>query len=96
MAAPIGSQILGEVLPYLEVRKENEKEEDKKREIEVPNIVGMTVAEARKTLKELKLNLEVNLNNGEKIDERETIVTEQLPVKGIKIYEEGNIIAKIK
>ena len=30
VAAPIGSQVLGEVLPYLEIKKDNEQEEEKK------------------------------------------------------------------
>ena len=46
VAAPIGSQVLGEVLPYLEIKKDNEQEEEKK-EVEVPNIIGMTEKEAK-------------------------------------------------
>ena len=41
VAAPIGSQVLGEVLPYLEVKKDNLKDEDKKSKVEVPSIVGL-------------------------------------------------------
>ena len=36
VAAPVGGQILSEVLPYLELQKDNEKEEDKIEEVEVP------------------------------------------------------------
>ena len=38
VAAPIGSQIFGEVLPYLETVKDGEIEEEVKKDVEVPNI----------------------------------------------------------
>ncbi len=60
VAAPIASQVFGEVLPYLEIKKDNEQEEDRQ-EVEVPNIVGMTEKEAKKTLEDVGLNLEVKI-----------------------------------
>ena len=92
VAAPIASQVLGEVLPYLEVKKDNEKEEDVKNKVAVPNLEGMTIGEAKKVLKDLNLNLEYNEENTEKEEER--IITEQVPVSGVEVLEESSIIVK--
>lgn len=92
VAAPIASQVLGEVLPYLEVKKDNEKEEDAKNKVAVPNLEGMTIREAKKVLKDLNLNLEYNEENTE--NEEERIITEQVPVSGVEVLEESSIIVK--
>ena len=82
VAAPIGAQVLGEVLPYLEVIKDNIPEDEQTSEITVPNIVGMSVKDAEKSLKELNLELEV-ISNGE--TDKDMIIQEQIPAEGIKI-----------
>lgn len=92
VAAPIASQVLGEVLPYLEVKKDNEKEEDAKNKVAVPNLEGMTIGEAKKVLKELNLKFEYNEENTE--NEKERIITEQVPVSGVEVLEESSIIVK--
>lgn len=89
VAAPIGSQVFGEVLPYLEVQKDNVSEEDIKTEVEVPNIIGMTVSEAKKELE--KLNLGIDYEETEE-DISDKVITNQTPTSGIKIYEEANVI----
>lgn len=61
VAAPIGSQVFGEVLPYLEVKKDNEEGEEKQ-EVEVPNLVGMTLKDAKQALADLGLEIEVKEN----------------------------------
>ena len=85
MAAPIASQVLGEVLPYLEVTKDNQTEEDIIEEVTIPNIVGMTVEDAEKELK--NIGLELALDSMEEIDKKTAIVKEQMPKYGIKVYE---------
>ena len=92
VAAPIASQVLGEVLPYLEVKKDNETEEDVKNKVAVPNLEGMTIGEAKKVLKDLNLNLEYNEENTENEEERK--ITEQVPVSGVEVLEESSIIVK--
>ncbi len=57
VAAPIGAQIFGEVLPYLEVIKDAETQEEQVNEIEVPNIEGKTLKEAESILKENNLKM---------------------------------------
>lgn len=88
MAAPIASQILGEVLPYLQINK-NEGEDNELTKVKVPDIVGLKINEAQKILKEYNLNLETNENTNENM-----VVTEQIPIPGIEVFEQSNIIVK--
>lgn len=90
VAAPIGSQIFGEVLPYLELVKDNELEEEIKKEIEVPNIEGKTLKEAEKILKENNLKLVIS-NEQDEIDKENTTVKTQTPKASIKVKEESNV-----
>lgn len=90
VAAPIGAQILGEVLPYLETIKDGEAEEQIKKEIEVPNIEGKTLKEAEKLLKENNLQLVIS-NEQEGIDRENTVVKEQIPKPSIRIKEGSNV-----
>lgn len=94
VAAPVGGQVLSEVLPYLELTKDNEKEEDKKKQVEVPNVEGMTIQEASKALKEVNLDFQIE-NEPEGLDKTTAIVKEQLPKKGITIYEGTKILIKL-
>lgn len=95
VGAPIGGQVLSEVLPYLELAKDNETEEDVKKQVEVPNIEKMTIVEATKELKKLGLQLQIQ-NEPEELDENSTIIKEQLPKKGISVYEGAKIIVTIQ
>lgn len=90
VAAPIGSQVFGEVLPYLETIKDGELEEEKKKEVEVPNIEGKTLKEAEKLLKESNLRLVIS-NEQEGMNKENTLIKNQTPKAGIKVKEEGNI-----
>lgn len=89
VAAPIGSQIFGEVLPYLEVVKDGEQDEQAL-EIEVLNVEGKTLKEAESILKENNLNLIIN-NEQEGMDKETTIVKEQTPKAGIKVKEGSSV-----
>ena len=91
VAAPIASQVLTDVLQYLEVQKDNQTEEDTIKEIEVPELRGMTIKEAKKKLKEL--GLEINVKN--ETDISENIIKEQLPKPGIKVVENSLIHIEI-
>lgn len=94
VAAPIGSQIFGEVLPYLEVVKDNEEEEQVKNDVQVPNIEGKSIKEAESILKENNLKLVIN-NEQEGIDKENTIIKEQTPKAGVKVKEEANIYVEL-
>lgn len=85
---------MGEVLPYLEVMKENTDEDVE--EISVPNIVGLSIKEAEKILKEIGLELsveEITEENKETLDKEKTIIKEQTPTEGIKIKKGNKIFA---
>ncbi len=88
VAAPVGGKIFSEVLPYLEVQKEENSEEEPA-EIEVPNLIGLTIKEAKEKVKELEI--EIEYEEGEEIDETQVTIKEQLPKPGIKI-KQGNKI----
>lgn len=93
VAAPIAAQVLGEVLPYLEVQKENTKED--KIEVEIPDITGLTIKEAKERLKELNLELDYEKNEDMQIKESSTIITNQVPKKGVKIMQGNKVIVEI-
>ena len=90
VAAPIGSQVFGEILPYLEIKKDNE-ESGEKQEVEVPNLMGMTVKEAKETLENLGLEIEIK-EEEENNSNQEQIITKQLPKAGIKIKQGTSVI----
>ena len=84
VAAPVAGQILNEVLPHLEIEKEDVEE---KQIVEMPNITGITVKEAKKILNEMGLILK----NSDKIS-GDNVVTEQIPKQGISIEEGTEVI----
>ncbi len=90
VAAPIGSQIFGEVLPYLEVVKDGMTEEEQILEVDVPNIEGKTLKEAASILKESNLNLIIN-NEQEGMDKENIVVKQQTPKAGIKVKERSSV-----
>ena len=65
--------------------KKRESEEEITEKIEMPDVTGMTIQEATKTLKES--GLEVNIEGIEENEEEdnEKTVKDQLPKKGIQI-----------
>ena len=75
--------MFGEVLPYLEVKKENEEE---KEDVEVPNLIGLTIKEAKKLL--LEKELEIKINENSEIED----IKSQVPKAGIKVKKGTAII----
>ena len=82
MAAAVGGQILSEVLPYLEINKKLD-EEEQQTSVEVPDVRNKTIKEATQILKENGLDINVNIDG--EFDKENTIVTEQLPKPGLQI-----------
>ncbi len=89
VAAPIASQVFGEVLPYLEIKKGSEEGVISK--TEVPNIIGLSIKEAEKTLREVQLDIRLIDEN---TDKENTIIKGQIPIEGVKINIGSKIIAK--
>ena len=91
IAAPAVSQILAEVLPYLNIPSNETSTSSTQDLISTPDVTNKTVAEAQKKLQEAGLEYSTNLS-------ADDIVTEQVPPKGtqltnggiVKLYAEGN------
>ncbi len=90
MAAPVGGQIFSEILPYLEVNQGNEDEIEQLEEVKTPDVVGKTLKEANKILKENGLEMVVE-NESEELNKDETIVSEQIPKAGIMINKTNKV-----
>lgn len=89
VAAPIASQVLGEVLPYLEISKDNENEEDIINKVLVPDLEGCTISDAENILKDINLSLEYS---GDGLED--AVITNQIPVSGVEVFEGSTIIVK--
>ena len=90
IAAPAVSQILSEVLPYLDIPSNEVVDTSTIQTVNTPDVVNKTVAEAQKKLQEVGLEYSTNAS-------ADDIVTEQVPPKGtvlteggvVKLYAEG-------
>ena len=94
MAAPVGGQIFSEILPYLEVSQGNQEEVETVEKIETPDILGKSLKEAEKILKETGLTLNLENQNLDEIDKENTIVNEQTPKAGIVVNKGSNVYVK--
>lgn len=91
VCAPVVSNILTEVLEYMEVKKDYTSE-DTTVKVEVPDVTNRTVGEAIRILNNAKLKYNVD------VSDMNAIVTAQMPVAGeklvekslVKLYTEGN------
>lgn len=82
VAAPVAGSILSEVLPYLELKKE----EEGKTEVVMENVKELTIKEAKEILKDFEIEIiGENLNN-------ESKVYKQIPEEGVKINTGGKVI----
>ena len=95
VAAPVGGQILSDVLPYLELTKDNQKEEDILQDVEVPEIRNLNLKEAKNKLKELGLEISLSVELQEGAKQEEIIIKEQLPKPGIKVKQGSKISVEI-
>ena len=95
VGAPVAGKVLNEVLPYLELKQDNEKTKQNVENVTVPDITYKTVKEAEKILKEknLKIKLDKEIANNEK---EKVIIKEQSPSAGISINAESTVMAKIQ
>ena len=90
VAAPVAGKVLGEVLPYLELKQDNEETKEKVETVVVPDITYKTLEEAEKILKEsgLKIKYEGEIDNKDKSN---FTVKQQTPSSGITINTESSI-----
>ena len=83
------------MLPYLELKKDKESEIEEIETVTVPNIRNMTIKEAKKVLKEMNLNLELNIAEEAEIDEENSYIVEQTPKPEIKVNSNSNIFVDV-
>lgn len=91
IAAPAVSQILTEVLPYLDIPSNNSESSSTEELITVPNVENKTYAEAKKIIEDAGLTFKCDGKSDE-------IIKEQMPKSGtqlmsggiVKLYVEGN------
>lgn len=96
VAAPVGGQIFSEILPYLEVNQGNQDKIEPIEEVTVPNIIGISMKEAEKVLKEIGLELSIEgiTEENEETLDKDNIIKEQTPIEGIKINKGNKIFVK--
>ena len=84
MVAPYSSAIMSEILPYLGIEPSYSAEELMGVDTTVPNVIGMTVQEAKDRMKERGFTCKIE-GNGEKI-------TDQTPVGGAIIPGKSTVV----
>lgn len=91
IAAPAVSQILSEVLPYLNIPSNNSNETAKNDLVSVPNVKTKTLSEAKKIIEDAGLTCSIS-------GQADDIISEQVPASGtqltkggiVKLYSSGN------
>ncbi len=76
----------------MELEKDNMEDVEQITEVTVPNIIDMSVKDARKVLKEAGLELDVGK---EEIDESQEIIVNQTPKEGIVINSGSTVYCDI-
>ena len=77
-------------MPYLDTIKDGESEEKQIKKISVPNIIGLSIKDAQKILKDSNLQLIIN-NEQESMEKENIIVNSQIPSQGIEVNEGSKI-----
>ena len=95
IAAPIASQVLTDVVAYLNIEKDNVKEgEEEPQDVNVPDIRGKSIKEAEGLLKKIGLEIQLNTDN-EDIDKVNAIICEQLPIPGVSVKQGSKITVSV-
>ena len=90
VAAPLAGQIFREILPYMEINQGNADEVEQVEQVVAPDIVGKSVADAEKLLKENGLELVLE----SEVEDTEALVKEQVPSAGIMVKKGSKVFAK--
>ena len=84
VAAPVGSKVMAEILPYLGYEPQYSEDELKRLSVTVPDVSGMEIAAAKERISAAGLNSRV-VGVGEK-------VTAQTPSAATAVYKNGTVI----
>ena len=88
LVAPVVSQMLTEILPYLEIPSTDTETEDTSNLITVPDIRNKTVAEAQKILENLGFKVKTYVEG----DVNSTLVSDQTPKPGASLQKNSIIV----
>ena len=83
------------MLPYLELTKDNTQTTEQIEEVEVPEIRNLNLKDAKKALKEVGLDINLQLELAENAKEEDIIIKEQSPKPGIKVNKGSKINIEI-
>lgn len=84
IAAPVVGRIMEDVLPYVGITPVYSDEENDRRELTVPSVIGSTESEAAAALEQVGFSYRV-VGEGDK-------VTDQVPSSGVRIPASGKVI----
>lgn len=87
VAGPIFAKIMGEVLPYLGVEAKYTEDEYANLNVNSPNLVGLTLAEAYRQLDEMNLSYSVMGT-----EDDSDVVLQQIPESGSPVPRNGKIV----
>ena len=90
VAAPLAGQIFREILPYMEINQGNADEVEQVEQVVAPDIVGKSIADAEKLLKENGLELVLE----SEVEDTEALIKEQVPSAGIVVKKGSKVFAK--
>lgn len=90
IAAPVASQILAEILPYLGVASDEDSQttDNSSANIKVPDLKGKTVADAKALLDSLNLSFKFNITE----DVSSAIITDQVPKAGVLLSKDSVVM----
>ena len=95
VAAPLAGQIFREILPYMEINQGNADEVEQTEQISTPDVLGKSISETEKILKENGLEMVIE-NEQEEIDKENTHITEQTPNAGIVVNKGSKVYVNAK
>lgn len=90
VAAPVAAEVIEKTLTFLNIERQYNESEKGKLDVEVPDLSGKTVSEARATLKESNLKIKV-VGGGETVVSQMPAYSQFIPQDGIVVvYTEEN------
>lgn len=91
VAAPVAAEVIEKTLTYLNVERQYNESEKDKLDVQVPNLSGKTVSEARTIVKESGLKIKI-IGEGDTVVSQMPASTQIIPKNGVVvIYTEENV-----
>ncbi|MCI8359802.1 MAG: PASTA domain-containing protein [Clostridiales bacterium] len=89
IAAPVGGQVLGDILPYMGIEPQYSEEELKTMAIKPPNVVGKSKGEAKNEIQAAGLQVKL-VGGGDKIERQVPASSQSIAKNGVVVlYTEG-------